>query len=665
MSDKERILTLREQLNALSYEYYVLDTPSVSDQEYDDLYNELIALEQKNPDFYDANSITQKVGGTILDAFQKVTHIRPMLSLSNAYNEADLLAFDARIQKEVGQVQYVVELKIDGLAMSLHYQGGVLQQAITRGDGVQGEDVSENVKTLRSVPLEIAYKGTLEVRGEVFMPKAVFESLNKQREEASEDVFANPRNAAAGSIRQLDSKVAASRKLDAFWYQLANEDDFHFHKHSEALTFFKEQRLKVNPLYKVCNSIQEVYAYVEQMSKQRASLAYEIDGIVIKVNDLTKQNELGYTVKTPKWAIAYKFPAEEVITRLEDITLSVGRTGKVTPNALLRPVRVAGTQVKAAQLHNEDYILSKDIRIHDYVVIRKAGDIIPEVVRVLLERREDICIPYVFDKHCPICKQPLVRYEDEAAHYCVNVDCEARVVESMIHFASRDAMNIDSLGDKKIAFLHKQGLLNTIEDIYTLHTKKENLLSLEGFQAKSVENLLDAIALSKNRGLANVLYGLGIRQVGKKSASVLAKAFCSMDALMAASVETLEAIDDIGQISARQIVEYFQNEKNVEMIANLKHSGVLMEYEPITLIESVFSNKKVVLTGTLQHMNRNDAKKILEKYGATISGSVSKKTDYVIYGENAGSKLDKAQQLGVLLMDEESFIQEVQKHENT
>lgn len=656
---QQRILELRRILDRLSYEYYVLDQPTASDQEYDRYYQELVSLEEQFPEYRDPNSITQRVGGVVLDAFTKVEHQRAMLSLGNAFNYEDLKAFDDRVREVEPKARYVVELKIDGLAMSLIYRNGTFVQALTRGDGVVGEDVTHNVRTIASIPMHIPLMDEVEVRGEVYMPNASFQMLNEQRAEKGEELFANPRNAAAGSIRQLDSKVAASRKLDAFWYYFVNAQDFDIHGHEEALEKMEDMHLRVNPLRKLCESIDEVWSFIEEITEQREQLPYAIDGIVIKVDSLDAQQRLGTTIKVPRWAIAYKFPAEEVITKLLDITLSVGRTGKVTPNAVLEPVRVAGTTVSAATLHNEDMIKEKDVRINDDVVVRKAGDIIPEVVRALIERRDGTQGTYHFPKECPICGSELVRLPDEAAHYCINQDCPARVVESIIHFASRDAMDIDTLGDKKVEFFHGKGLLNSVEDIYRLKEHKEEILGFEGFKEKSTQKMLDAIDDSKQNPLEDLIFGLGIRQVGKKAAKILAKRFLTMDALMKASHEELTAIKDIGTITATSIIAFFHEPKNIELIYHLKAYGLRMDSDPEEIKESIFTGKTVVLTGTLQRMSRNEAKAILEGLGANVSGSVSKKTDYVIYGEAAGSKLTKANDLGVATMDEETFMEEV------
>lgn len=656
---QQRILELRRILDRLSYEYYVLDKPSVSDQEYDRYYQELEALEQQFPEYADPNSITQRVGGVVLDAFTKVEHSRAMLSLDDVFNLEELQDFDRKVREVEPNARYVAELKIDGLAMSLIYRNGTFVQAVTRGNGIVGEDVTHNVRTIQSIPMHIPYTEEVEVRGEVYMPNASFEMLNKQRKEKGEELFANPRNAAAGSIRQLDSKIAASRKLDAFWYYFVNSSEFGIQSQEEALEKMEEMHLRVNPLRRICANMEEVWAFIEEIKEQRPNLPYAIDGMVIKVDSFVAQAHLGNTIRAPKWAIAYKFPAEEVVTKLLDIVLTVGRTGKITPNAVLEPVRVAGTTVSAATLHNEDMIKEKDVRINDDVVIRKAGDIIPEVVRAINERRDGTQAVYQFPSVCPVCGSELVRLPDEAAHYCINQDCPARVVESMIHFASRDAMNIDTLGEKKVEFFHDKGLLNTIEDIYRLVEHKEEILAFEGFKEKSYQNMIDAIEVSKQNPLEDLIFGLGIRQVGKKAAKILAKRFLTMDALMQATHDDLTMIKDIGDITAQSIVAFFHEPKNIELINHLKAYGLRMDSDKEEIKESIFTGKTVVLTGSLTQLTRNEAKAILEGLGANVSGSVSKKTDYVIYGEAAGSKLTKANDLGVATMDEETFMKEV------
>lgn len=665
MNEENRILFLRRELEKYSIEYYVYDNPSVSDQEYDRLMQELMALEEKHPEMYDANSPSQRIIGQVLEGFEKVRHDSQMLSLGNIFNYEEIEEFVNRIQGSVKDAEFVVECKYDGLAMSLIYENGSFVRAVTRGDGLVGEDVSANIKTIQSIPMHIPERRHVEVRGEVYMPKKSFEELNERQKKNNQALFANPRNAAAGSIRQLDSGVCASRKLDAYWYYFQNAQDFGILTQQEALDRMRSLNFKVNPLFKVCKNTKEIWEFIQSIQEKRNDLPYEIDGMVIKLNSLSDQRTLGSTAKVPRYATAYKFPAERVQTRLLDIVITVGRTGKITPNAVLEPVRIAGTTVSAAQLHNEDMILSKDLRINDIVVVQKAGEIIPEVVSSVKERRDGSQVPYVYPTHCPVCGSRLVRLEGEAAHYCINQDCPARVVESMIHFASRDAMDIDTLGDKKIEQLHEFGFLNSIEDIYFLHEHREELLEKRGYQKKSVDKMLETIETSKKQPLALLLYGLGIRQVGKKAAAILANYFGSMDALMKADVDTLVSINDIGPITAQSIVEFFKDESNQKLIQTLKEQGLNMIQEKQEIKASRFTNKTVVLTGTLEHYTRNEAKEILENLGANVSGSVSKKTDYVIYGTAAGSKLAKAQNLGVATMSEEEFVEEVENAQNS
>lgn len=665
MNEENRILFLRKELEKYSIEYYVYDNPSVSDQEYDRLMQELMTLEEKHPEMYDANSPSQRIIGQVLEGFEKVRHDSQMLSLGNVFNYEEIEEFVTRIQGSVKDAEFVVECKYDGLAMSLIYENGSFIRAVTRGDGLVGEDVSANIKTIQSIPMHIPERRHVEVRGEVYMPKKSFEELNERQKKNNQALFANPRNAAAGSIRQLDSGVCASRKLDAYWYYFQNAQDFGILTQQEALDRMRSLNFKVNPLYKVCKNTKEIWEFIQSIQEKRNDLPYEIDGMVIKLNSLSDQRTLGSTAKVPRYATAYKFPAERVQTRLLDIVITVGRTGKITPNAVLEPVRIAGTTVSAAQLHNEDMILSKDLRINDIVVVQKAGEIIPEVVSSVKERRDGSQVPYVYPTHCPVCGSRLVRLEGEAAHYCINQDCPARVVESMIHFASRDAMDIDTLGDKKIEQLHEFGFLNSIEDIYFLHEHREELLEKRGYQKKSVDKMLETIETSKKQPLALLLYGLGIRQVGKKAAAILANYFGSMDALMKSDVDTLVSINDIGPITAQSIVEFFKDESNQKLIQTLKEQGLNMIQEKQEIKASRFTNKTVVLTGTLEHYTRNEAKEILENLGANVSGSVSKKTDYVIYGTAAGSKLTKAQNLGVATMSEEEFVEEVENAQSS
>lgn len=658
---KERIEELRKKLNRWNYEYHTLDAPTVSDQEYDMTMRELQKLEEEHPEFYDANSPTQRVGGAVLDSFEKVVHRKLMLSLGNAYNLEELQAFDERVRAEVGEAEYCVELKIDGLAMSCEYENGNYYRAVTRGDGNVGENVTANVRTVKSIPMTIGYEQSFDVRGEVYMPKSSFEKLNAQREENGEELFANPRNAAAGSIRQLDSKVAASRGLDAFWYYVPDAAELGVKTQYESLQYIKSLGFKINPLTRLCRNMDEVWAFITEMTEERPNLPYEIDGMVVKVNDLDAQRRMGFTVKTPRWAIAYKFPAEMVKTRLKNIFVTVGRTGKITPNAELEPVRLAGTSVGFAQLHNEDYIKDKDIRINDVVVVRKAGDIIPEVVRSCPEERDGSQLPYSFPKICPVCGGRLVRFEDEAHHFCINNECPARVVEAIAHYCSRDALNIEGLGNKKIELLHKLGYLKNFEDLYYLRDRYEELIQIDSFGETSIRKLLKEIEDSKDENLDKLLYGLGIHQIGAKAARLLAERFRTMEKIQAASVEDIVKINDFGEITARSVVDFFKDEGNMALIDSLRLLGMNMEYVSQATVESAFSNKTVVVTGTLENYSRNEAEEWLSRLGAKVTGSVSKKTDYVLAGRDAGSKLTKAQALGIEVINEAMLTEEVAK----
>ena len=657
---KQRIEELRRKLNQYNYEYHVLDAPTISDLDYDKLLRELIDLETAYPEYDDPASPTKKVGGQVLDAFDKVEHKRPMLSLGNVFNYEELKSFCTKIEQEAGQVEYVAECKIDGLAMSVSYLHGQFSQAVTRGDGTVGEDVSANVKTVRSLPMKIDYDQDLEIRGEIYMPKKSFERVNKEREENGEELFANCRNAAAGSIRQLDSKIAASRGLDGFWYHLPDGESYGFETHYDSLMWMKSLGFKVNETYsRKFQNVDEIWKFIEELTALRYDLPYDIDGVVIKVNSYAVQRQLGFTSRTPKWAVAYKFPAEEKETVLEDIFLTVGRTGKVTPNAKLTPLFLAGTKVGFAQLHNEDMIKEKDIRIGDVVVVRKAGDIIPEVVKSVAEKRNGTQIPYVFPKTCPVCGHAIVRDMKEAHYFCINTDCPARVVESIAHFASRDCMNIDGLGVKKVEAFHQMGWLNAIEDIYQISRFETEICETSGFGEKSYRNLVEAIEASKSNPLEKLLSGLGIRQVGDKAAKILAQRFKTMDALMEADVNQLQEIRDIGLVTAQGIVDYFADDANRKRIEHLKQAGVNMEAEHIEVKESFFTGKKIVVTGTLAHFGRKEIQELLEKLGAAASGSVSSKTDLVIYGENAGSKLDKARKLNIAVISEDELMEKL------
>lgn len=656
---EKRVQELHQLLHRYNYEYHVLDNPTVPDAEYDKLLHELIAIEEKHPELKTQDSPTVRVGAEPLSKFDKVDHDTPMLSLGNAFSEEDLIAFDTRVRNEVGSVEYMVELKIDGLAVSLKYVDGVFVQGLTRGDGTTGENITENLRTIYAIPLTIKEPLTFEVRGEAYMPKSSFIALNEQRAANGEQLAANPRNAAAGSLRQLDSRLAAKRKLDIFLYSVNDLREINASSQSEALDRLDAIGFKTNPERRLCKDMQEVFEYIKLWTEKRENLTYDIDGIVIKVNNLAKQDELGFTAKSPKWAIAYKFPAEEVVTTLNDIELSIGRTGVVTPTAILEPVNVAGTTVGRASLHNEDLIHEKDIRIGDSVVIRKAGEIIPEVVRVVLDRRPEGATTYHMPEACPSCGHELVRIEGEVALRCINPKCDAKLVEGVIHFVSRTAMNIDGLGERIVQSLYQEGIIHDVADIYNL--TREQLLPLERMGEKKVDKLLSAIEASKSNSLERLLFGLGIRHLGAKASQILAQEYHTMDRLKSATIEALTEIDDIGHKMAQSLVTYLQNEDIIKLIDKLAASGVNMTYngqkkEDIE-IHPVFGNKTIVLTGKLNIMSRSDATKALTDLGAKVTSSVTKKTDLVIAGEDAGSKLEKAQTLGIEVWNETMMIE--------
>ena len=593
MDIKNRIKEISDLLNKYNYEYYILDRPSVSDVEYDRLMQELVSLEEKYPEYKLDSSPTSRVGSEVISNFEKVIHKRPMLSLGNVFNESDIIKFDERIRKEGFNPTYVCELKIDGLAISLTYENGVLVGGATRGDGKVGENITNNVKTIKAIPLKLTKDIDIEVRGEIFIDKKEFDRVNKERREKGLEEFQNCRNLASGSVRQLDSKITAERKLNNFIYHLPNPLDYGLHKHSEALLFMKELGFNVNEKRRICKSIEEVLEFIEEITEIRDKLEYDIDGIVIKVDDVSMQENLGFTARSPKWATAYKFPAEKVTTRLTDIIFTVGRTGKITPNAMLEPVRVAGSTIRKATLHNEDYVVSKDIRVGDIVVIQKAGDVIPEVVKVDLDRRDKVLPEFKMIDKCPVCNTLLVRKGDEANHYCPNTLCDARKASVLIHFASRKAMNIDGLGDRIIEDYYNFGYLTDIPSIYELKKYKDELQSLEGFGEKKVDNLLDAIEKSKQASLEKLLFGLGIRHFGEKSALIIAKKFKTMDNIMKLSFEDLVDITDIGEVMAKSIIEYFSNPENINLINKLKDLGLNMNYLGKELKEDInFLNKK-------------------------------------------------------------------------
>lgn len=661
MEIKKRIDELKTLIEKYNYEYYVLDNPTVSDAEYDRLMRELIDLEQNHPEYITDDSPTQRVGGKAVDEFKKVTHEIPMLSLGNAFNEMEILDFHRRVIENVDNPIYMCELKIDGLAVAVHYKEGKFLLAATRGDGVTGEDISHNVKTIKSIPLKLTENVDIEIRGEIYMPKNEFARLNIERKEDNLPLFANPRNAAAGSMRNLDPKIAAKRNLDAFFYHLPKANQLGFKTHDEALDYLDKLGIKTNKERQICNNIEEVLDYIKYWGSHLNDLPYEIDGLVIKVNDLHAQEQIGYTAKTPKWAIAYKFPAEEVVTTLKDIIFTVGRTGSITPNALLEPVSIDGTIVRRATLHNEDFIKSRDIRIGDRVVVRKAGYIIPEIVKPLISERSGAEEEFSMIKNCPVCTTPLVRKEGDADYYCVNNNCKARNIESLIHFASRDAMNIEGLGEKNIELFYNLGLINNIIDIYQLKT--EQIVNLEGFGEKSTKKLIDAIEKSKENSLERLLFGLGIRFVGNKVAKIIARTFKHIDNIKKQTKEDFLEIPEIGEVIANSLYDYFHNVDNLKMLDTLKDLEINMKYlgEEI-VVDSEFKDKTFVLTGTLTNFKRNEAKDIIERLGGNVSGSVSKKTDVVIAGVEAGSKLTKAKELNITIWDENTFNEKIKKY---
>ncbi|MCI2902190.1 NAD-dependent DNA ligase LigA [Staphylococcus hominis] len=656
---QNRVNELHDLLNQYSYEYYVKDNPSVPDSEYDKLLRELIDIENAHPELKTDDSPTVRVGGEAQSSFEKVNHETPMLSLGNAFNEEELRRFDERIREHIGNVEYMCELKIDGLAVSLKYEDGRFVQGLTRGDGTTGEDITENLRTIHAIPLKIKEPLNVEVRGEAYMPRRSFMRLNDEREKNEEQPFANPRNAAAGSLRQLDPKLAAKRKLSVFLYSVNDFTDFSATTQSDALDELDRLGFKTNHERARVEDIEGVLEYIKKWTKQREQLSYDIDGIVIKVNDLDQQDEMGFTQKSPRWAIAYKFPAEEVVTELKDIELSIGRTGVVTPTAILEPIRVAGTTVSRASLHNEDLIKERDIRIGDSVIVKKAGDIIPEVVRSIIDRRPNDAKPYHMPTHCPSCGHELVRIEGEVALRCINPKCQAQLVEGLIHFVSRQAMNIDGLGNKIIQQLYHHQLIKDVGDIFYL--TKEDLLPLERMGTKKVENLLNAIEHAKQNSLEHLLFGLGIRHLGAKASQILAEKFETMDRLLKVTEEELVAIHDIGDKLAQSVVTYLDNEDIKALIEKLKDKNVNMTYKGVKSSEieghPEFQNKTIVLTGKLQQMTRKEATTWLEMQGAKVTSSVTRSTDLVIAGEDAGSKLSKAEQFGTEIWSESQFIE--------
>lgn len=659
---QEEISKLVSLLNKYSYDYYVEDNPQISDTEYDTLYKQLEKLEEKYPEFILENSPTQRVGDKILDEFEKITHKVPMLSLSNTFSTEDLRDFDARVSKLVpGQdVEYICELKIDGLAISIIYENGKLVSAATRGDGSVGEDVTENIKTIFSIPKVLKDNRTFEVRGEVYLPRKSFELLNAERESNNEVLFANPRNAAAGSLRQLDSKITAKRRLSAFIYSIVGDDSIV--SQENALNIAKEYDLPVNPNFKLCKNIDEVIEYINYWTEHKKDLPYDIDGIVIKVNSYDTQEEVGYTQKSPRWATAYKFPEEELATKLLDVELSVGRTGIITPVAILDPIVISGSTVSKASLHNKDIIDELDIHIGDMVVVKKAGEIIPKVVRVVKELRSSDSDKYIMPEVCPSCGQQTFTKPNDPFTRCKNPDCPDQNIRRIIHFASRDALNIEGLGDKVVTTLYEKGIISHTIDLFSL--EREKLISLDRMGEKSVDNLLNAIENSKQSSLDKVIFALGILNVGKKAGKILAEKYLNLSNLMNATLDELVNLDDVGQITAESILDYLSDENNIKFINDLIKVGMNPQYEVQEVnTDNIFSGKTVVLTGKLVELTRNEAKEYLEKYGAKVTGSVTSKTDLVIAGEKAGSKLAKAEQLGIRVINEEEFANMVREVE--
>lgn len=651
---KLRMDELIDIINEASIKYYVDDNPSITDQEYDDYYNELLKLEEKYPDLKRSDSPTLRVGGKVVDKFEKVTHESPMLSFDDIFNEDEIVLFDERIKKTCPNATYTLEPKMDGLSGSLLYEKGVLKRAATRGDGLIGENITHNVETIKSVPLRLNKELDIEVRGEIYMSKASFEKCNKEKEKRGENLFANPRNAAAGSVRQLDSKIAAKRNLDFMAYFIPNPDKYGIKTQGESLAFLKELGFKTNyNLNGIAKNINDIINYIDDLGSKRPNLPFEIDGVVLKVNSLEDEAKLGFTERVPRWGIAYKFPAEEVLTTLKEIKFTVGRTGKITPNALFSPVHVAGSVISKATLHNEDYCLDKDVRVGDVISIRKAGDVIPEVVEVKKERRTGKEVPFKMIENCPMCASKLVK--EDANYFCKNDLCPARKMEGLIHFASRNTMNIDGLGERIIEDFYNMGFIKSISDIYLLSNHKEDLIELEGFGEKSVNNLLESIENSKNNSLEKVLFALGIRHVGKKTAKILAKRYKNIDNIINANIDELTNVNDIGEIIAKSVRTYFDDPLNLKLIEDLKKLGLNFEYKNDSS-DDTLSGMTFVLTGTLEKYKREELTKILEDKGAKVTSSVTKKTTGVIVGDKPGSKYDKALKLGVKIYKEEDVL---------
>lgn len=650
---KERYDELIKLIEKANYDYYTLDNPTVTDREYDNWMSELLDIEERHPEIKRKDSPSEKIGGEVISEFKKVEHKIGMFSISDVFNESEIVAFDERIRKEFPNPSYVCELKIDGLAVSLQYEKGILKRAATRGNGLVGEDITHNVKTIGTIPLRLNKPVDIEVRGEIYMPLKAFNELNEKRLKNGEPIFQNPRNAAAGSIRQLDSSVAKSRKLDAFLYHVPETDK---KTHYEALMELKELGFIVNPNIRLVKNIDEILDYINEWTARRGELPYDIDGIVIKVNDIHMQRELGFTAKYPRWVIAYKFPAEDVKTRLTDIVCTVGRTGQITPNAVFDPVKVMGSTIRRATLHNGDYINSKNLKIGDNIFVHKAGDVIPEVVGPCLEDRTGNEREFVMPDKCPICGTGLVLTESGIDLKCPNDLCPARNIESLIHFCDRKAMNIEGLGERIIEDFYNMKFITSIIDIYNIKDRKEELIELEGFGDKSVNKLLDNIEKSKQNSLEKLLFAIGISGIGEKNAKILAKKFMNIDNLMNASLEDLTNISDVGPILANSIYNFFRNEDNIKLINDLKNIGMNMNYLGAQIKENEeLLNKRIVVTGTLKKYTREEIQNLIELNGGLWSTSVTKKTYAVIVGENPGSKYDKAKELNIPIWTEEDF----------
>lgn len=655
MDDLALMKRLRRELVQAGYEYYVLDAPVMSDYDYDHKLRQLEELEAKYPEMVTPDSPTQRVGGAALDAFEQVRHTVPLESLQDVFDFDEVKAFDQRVRAVVPDAVYTVEPKVDGLSVALEYVDGIFVRGATRGDGQVGEDVTENLRTIRSIPMRLpqAVSGRLIVRGEAYMPKKVFHALNEQREQRGESLFANPRNAAAGSLRQLDPKVAAARKLDIAVFNIQLAEGEHFTTHEETLEYLRSQNFKVIP-YRLCEDIDAVTAHIAAIGENRENYPFDIDGAVVKVNSLANREILGSTAKFPRWAAAYKYPPEEKATKLLDIAVQVGRTGVLTPKAVLEPVHLAGTTVTYATLHNQDFITERDIRIGDTVMVRKAGEIIPEVLSVVIDKRPEGTIPYLLPAYCPECGAAVARDEDGAHIRCTGAECPAQLLRNLAHFASRDAMDIEGLGIAVVENLVKAGLVKTPGDLYFL--KEEDLAELEHMGKKSARNLLAAIEKSKGQDLSRLLFSFGIRQIGQKAGKILASRFGTIDALLEATPEQLTAVEDIGAITAKNVVDWFADPQSRHLIQRLKEAGVNMTAAQQG-DDQRFTGKTFVLTGSLERFTRSEATEMIEARGGKASGSVSKKTSYVVAGEAAGSKLRKAQELGIPVLTEEEFLE--------